>query len=46
MAKKNISKTQPKKIRRTSTMANAVAEGQKFLADTRKKTPKRTRTMA
>lgn len=46
MAKKNISKAQPKKIRRTSTMANAVAEGQKFLADTRKKTPKRTRTMA
>lgn len=34
MAKKNTSKSNPKKIRRTSTMANVVAEGNKFLAET------------
>jgi len=46
MAKKSSSKSQPKKIRRTSTMANVIAEGKKFLTETKKKKPTRTRTMA
>ncbi len=46
MAKKRTTKSQPKSIRRTSTMVKAVAEGEKFLSDTQKKKPTRTRTMA
>lgn len=45
MAKKTNKISKKKPIRRTSTMVNAVAEGQKFLAETKKKKATRTRTM-
>ena len=47
MAKKTNSKTQSKPLRRTSTMLKVVAEGEQFLADTKKRSRiVRTRTMA
>lgn len=45
MAKKTASRVQNKKMRRTSTMEKAVAEGKMFLAETENKKPTRTRTM-
>ena len=47
MAKKTNSKTQSKPLRRTSTMLKVVAEGEQFLAETKKRRRiVRTGTMA
>jgi hypothetical protein len=45
MVKKSKKTSQKKPIRRTSTMAKVVAEGEKFLAQTKKKKATRTTTM-
>lgn len=46
MAKKRQIKSKPKAMKRTSTMLNVVAEGEKFLENTKKKKATRTKTMA
>jgi hypothetical protein len=46
MAKKRASARKPNTIKRTTTMANTLKDGEKFLADTQKKKCTRTRTMA
>lgn len=45
MTKKSKKTSQKKPLRRTSTIAKVVAEGKKFLAETKKKKATRTRTM-
>ncbi len=46
MAKRASATARKNVLRRTSTMVKAVAEGEKFLTQTKKKKVTRTRTMA